>query len=203
MAQYPNSTAGGGIWTLEKQRTFAMGQNWISLNSNYDSIASHTVGATNQGTITFSSIPQTYKHLQIRAITRTNRASTYDATMIYINGDTTQTNYWWFNTQGTGTTASSSTFNYNGVDSLGLGNSTTSTYFATEIIDILHYTNTNIKKSLRTISGFSINGVSNSQVGFSSTFWNNTSAITSLAFYPNNTPFTWAQHTSFALYGIS
>ena len=46
-----------------------------------------TVGATATASITFSNIPATYSHLQIRAIARTNVASTADYPQIRFNSD--------------------------------------------------------------------------------------------------------------------
>jgi hypothetical protein len=52
----------------------------------YDSIA--TVNASgSSGTITFSSIPSTYTHLQIRAIARTGRGVVGDTLRMTFNGD--------------------------------------------------------------------------------------------------------------------
>ena len=43
--------------------------------TSFDSIATVTVGAGGSSSITFSSIPSTYKHLQIRLLAQTNRAT--------------------------------------------------------------------------------------------------------------------------------
>ncbi len=53
----------------------------------YESIATTTVGAGGTSTITFSSIPSTYTHLQIRGIGRSDAAS--GNSWIYLRADQT------------------------------------------------------------------------------------------------------------------
>ena len=64
--------------------------NDIAADNNYmETIASTLVGAGGSSSITFSSIPQGYKHLQIRAITRDTFAGGNGNNMgIYVNADT-------------------------------------------------------------------------------------------------------------------
>ena len=45
------------------------------VTSSYESIATVSVGSGGQSSIVFSSIPSTYKHLQLRAIARTDYAA--------------------------------------------------------------------------------------------------------------------------------
>ncbi len=55
----------------------------------YDSIATTTVGSGGTASVTFSSISQTYTHLQIRWLMRSNRASgTNDGLQVRFNSDT-------------------------------------------------------------------------------------------------------------------
>jgi hypothetical protein len=56
--------------------------------SDFESIATTTVGAGGATTITFSSIPATYQHLQIRVLARTNRSAGVDIMSMRMNGDT-------------------------------------------------------------------------------------------------------------------
>ena len=46
--------------------------------TEFESIATVTVGSGGSSTISFTSIPGTYKHLQVRGIGRTNRADVLD-----------------------------------------------------------------------------------------------------------------------------
>ena len=74
---------------------------------DFESIATTTVGSGGTGTITFSDIPQTYKHLQIRAFGQSNRASvSFDGAKMKINGDATS-NYSNHGLTGTGSAAGS------------------------------------------------------------------------------------------------
>jgi hypothetical protein len=62
---------------------------FAGIAGDYQSIETVTVGSGGQATITFASIPATFKHLQIRAIGRTDRASTLDGFRIQFNNITT------------------------------------------------------------------------------------------------------------------
>ena len=55
---------------------------------NFYSLATTLVGAGGSSTVTFSSIPSGYKHLQIRAIARTNRSAGVDIMSMRMNSDT-------------------------------------------------------------------------------------------------------------------
>lgn len=174
--------------------------------SYFDSIATVTVGSTSTSTITFSSIPSTYTHLQIRAFAQTNRG-TYgtDGMSLRINGDTSGS-YIYHYLRGSGASVvsaaaspSSSLIAEVGTASVG---TTTGGTFGVHIIDILDYANTNKYKTMRNLHGNDINGTvsgSGGFVGLTSALWMKTDAITSLVFTGDN-PFT--QYTHFALYGI-
>lgn len=70
----------------------------------YDSIATTTVGSGGTATVTFSSIPATYTHLQIRCLMRTDRAVAYTATNWRFNSDSSS-NYSYHAITGDGATA--------------------------------------------------------------------------------------------------
>jgi hypothetical protein len=185
-----------------------------SLNaSSYESIATTTVGAGGVASITFSSIPSTYKHLQIRYLAATNRA-TYgvDDAAIILNGDTTNGNYYshWIYGNGTSATATSAA---GGAGGTGTGlfwgfafgtTATTPTGFAGGVTDILDYANTNKYKTLRNLGGYDTNGVTaggfGGTVSFDSGLWMSTAATTSLTIKSVNGSFI--QYSSFALYGV-
>ena len=57
--------------------------------TSYESIATVTVGAGGSSSISFTSIPSTYKHLQIRAITRDTGTSYINNLAGYFNTDST------------------------------------------------------------------------------------------------------------------
>ena len=60
--------------------------------NSYESIATVTVGSGGQSSIAFTSIPSTYKHLQLRAIMRSEYAGD-DYPVISFNGSTTTTRH--------------------------------------------------------------------------------------------------------------
>jgi hypothetical protein len=166
--------------------------------TSYESIATTTVGAGGASSITFSSIPAGYQHLQIRYIGRT--ASSGNANInLNINGDTTTSSVWHV-LYGVGGGAAVYAF-----DSAYIiaGQTATSAVdanvFGAGVIDILDYKNTSKNKTVR-----SLTGSSNKSTGityFSSGQWRNTNAITSLAFTTGDAT-NFAQYTQFALYGI-
>lgn len=163
--------------------------------SDFESIATVTVSST-VSSVTFSSIPSTYTHLQIRAFL----VSGYSANNQFrINGDS-GTNYTWHQIQGDGSGASAYASNPTSNPPWGLNNGNSS-YPMASIIDILDYANTNKYKTVRTLSGNDGTGTTASRIGLYSSVWMNTSAITSISFY-NDFGSTIAQYSHFALYGI-
>ena len=170
----------------------------------YDSIATVTVGSPT-ATITFSSIPQTYTHLQVRAMIRSDKSADTNADMYcWLNSNQTQSNYTRHYLRGNGTAASSLGFAASAVPVAGEAPAaaTASNIFGVTVIDILDYTNTNKFKNVRTLHGDDQNsGTTASNVYLTSSLFMDTSAITSLQFtLQASTNFT--QYSSFALYGI-
>ena len=171
-----------------------------ALPTAYESIATVTVSSATP-TITFSSIPATFTHLQIRAIIRSTTTGADAWVNVYLNSDTTTSNYINHNLFGNGTSASA------GVNSGSDGNlisramgsaSGASDVFAPNIFDILDYANTNKFTTTRTLIGQDNNG-SRNLVGLVSNLWRNTAAVTNIQFTTAN---NFAQYTQFALYGI-
>ena len=161
--------------------------------TSYESIATTTLNTTT-ATVTFSSIPSTYTHLQIRGIARTNRANSIDSLEFQINGNS-PTKY--HEIRGNGSTASGSSGNVaNGIIP---GSNAGSNVFGVFVADILDYTNTNKNKTIRTLCGYDDNG--SGEIDFTSSFNNSTSAVTSLTIAVG-TQNSFVQYTTFALYGI-
>lgn len=175
--------------------------NSIILPGDYESIATVTVGSGGSSTITFSSIPSTFKHLQIRALARTATGSTgQDDLTITLNSDTTN-NYWWhrFGGQGTGTITGSAgaLTSSNQFQELVARDGQNANVFSTFVIDILDYTNTNKYKTMRCLGGNDNNG--SGAIVLDSAMWNSTSAISSISFTSGS---SFKQYSHFALYGI-
>lgn len=165
---------------------------------DYQSISTVTVGAGGSASITFSSIPSTFQHLQIRYISRSS-GSTANRVNVNLNGDTTST-FYWHSLYGSGSSAAAYAFQsaYIQVAPQPVSTDTASAY-AAGVIDILDYKDTNKYKTLRTLSGDDMNG--SGLVFFNSGAWGNTNAITSIAITPNAVE-NFAQYSTFALYGI-
>lgn len=176
------------------------------VTNSYESISTVTLSGA-ASSITFSSIPSTYKHLQIRGVGQTSRG-TYgndQMTMRVGNGSVDSgNNYSHHMLSGDGSNASATgTANNNIIDlSYKLG-TTTSGAFGAFIIDILDYADTNKYKTVRNLAGVDINGLISGyggEIELSSGSWRSFSAINTITLYPNFANFT--QYTKFALYGI-
>ena len=174
-------------------------QDYNRVPTSYESIATTTVGGGGSATVTFSSIPATYKHLQIRSIGRTTQSATDSFIEIEMNSDT-GSNYSYHLLQGDGSSAvtgvlSSQTKAY--ARNFTAANAGASNFGAI-IIDVLDYANTNKYKTIRNLGGTDNNG--SGTINLTSGLWMSTSAITSIKFTPESGNF--AQYSQFALYGI-
>jgi hypothetical protein len=188
----------GGFKSLNRYYDMLAG-NTTFVDSIFDSIETVTVGAGGQATISFTAIPATYKHLQIRAITKDTQASGAHSLRMQFNSDT-GSNYTYHALTGDGSSASSGalTSQTNLFPGYVMGTTGTSV-FAASIHDILDYANANKYKVIRTLSGVDNNGSGN--MGLFSGLWINTNAITSITILPA-TSTNFSQYSSFALYGI-
>lgn len=160
------------------------------VTNSWESIESFTVGSGGTSSITFGSggtIPQTYKHLQIRAIWK--GSSGIEPTIAY-NSDTTLANYYRHYLQGDGSSASAG-----GASNRAIFGYNTGTNFTGNVMDILDYANVNKNKVSRTVWGNDTNG--GGYIGLTSGLWLNTAAITSITIAAS-----FSEYSSFALYGI-
>lgn len=164
-----------------------------------------TVGSAGASSVSFTNIPSTYSHLQVRGIVRTNRSSTEDGFRFQFNSDTGN-NYAWHGLEGyagpatgVGATAVTST---NKILALGAGANATSGIFSPFIFDILDYANTNKYKNCRLLNGLELNTASSyNYVEFRSGLWLSTNAISSIQLDPENGT-AFSQYSQFALYGV-
>lgn len=171
-------------------------------SSTYESIATISVGSGGATTATFSSIPQTYTHLQLRFIGKANTALSAFSAGIRYNSDS-GTNYTFHALYGGGGSGSTSAFgsvNQSYDYSANVLGTNTTFNFGVNVLDILDYTNTNKFKTIRTLSGADRNGAGGA-VGFSGAMWRNTAAINSISISSGGYG-DWLQYSHFALYGI-
>ena len=171
---------------------------------DFEPIATVVVGSGGSTTISFTSIPSTYKHLQIRAIGRTLTAGVSDnAIHIQFNSDT-GSNYSYHGLFGNGGSA----FAYAGT-SVASGqisqlptDGRTASCFGVSVTDILDYADTSKYTTTRSLCGNSTNDT-NGLIGIISASWRNTAAVTSITLItPAAGTATFAQYSHFALYGI-
>lgn len=165
----------------------------------WESISTTTVGSATSY-VDFTSIPTTYKHLQLRA--NVQMASTADMDLRMGNGSIdTGSNYSYHALYGSGS-GSGAALNSGGAVNygayVGYFNSGGSS-FAGVVIDILDYADTNKYKTTRTLEGNDSNG--SGFVFLSSGLWMSTSAVNTLRFWSKD-GVNIAAGSHFALYGI-
>lgn len=187
--------------SITSAKTGATGISLALENNFMEPIASTLVGAGGVNTIEFLDIPQGYKHLQVRIISRDNRSGvSVNTTYLNINSDI-GTNYSYHAVYGSGTSAlatglASNTFSVNHQSTAG---SATASTFAAGIIDLLDYSSTSKNKTIRSLSGYDDN--STGRIAMWSSLWMNTNPITSITFTPA-VGFSYQQYSRFSLYGI-
>jgi hypothetical protein len=176
----------------------------LALDNNFmEPIATTLVGSGGASIITFSDIPQTYKHLQIRGIIRNTRAVSSMGASLYIklNSDSTSSNYNEHRLYGNGTTVYSDNPSASN-NGMPVGDtpsaSTTSNTFSGFVVDILDYANTSKYKTVRALVGADLNG--GGSIGFHSGLWMNTNSIVSIDISSGSEG--TAQYSRFSLYGI-
>lgn len=184
-----------GIWAS---------QNYPRITSSYESIATYSIGGGGSSSVTFSSIPSTYKHLQIRYLTRSSGANVDDGyTSIQFNGDTSSSNYYFGHLlYGTGSSAIAAALGTNAIifTGGGAGNNASANIFGAGVIDILDYASGNKYSTVRSLGGVDTNGAG--RIYLASGSWYNTTAINSIKFGVQAFGANLLQYSHIALYGI-
>lgn len=159
-----------------------------SVPSDYELIST-TILASTATSVTFSSIPSTYKHLQIRMAANSTASG---ATFFQFNSDTGN-NYAQHIMYGNGSSvASGATTSANAGY---IGYTTTGTnIFPASVIDILDFASSTKNKTARILHGDNI-----SNIMLNSAAWFSTAAITSITLYPNA---NYVVGSRFSLYGV-
>jgi hypothetical protein len=187
VTRYTDMLAGNTVW------------NPWSPDGAYDALATVTLSATT-ASIEFAGIPSTYKHLQIRSISRES-TGTISQQYLRFNGDTA-TNYSIHTLTGNGAsagTAGSAGANQPYINcGIKTGSSDLANTFGVAVIDILDYADTTKNKTVRTLSGVDLNG--SGYAWMSSGAWRNTSAITKIVLTAEVASFV--QYSQFTLYGV-
>lgn len=161
--------------------------------TDFESIATVTVGSGGTSAITFNSIAADWTHLQLRGIL----FNSSDVQLIRLN-NVSAGDYSSHGLQGNGSSASAyDQVNNNRLMQTGtaLSNSTSPYTF---VLDILDYANTNKYKTGRMLHGFDTNG--GGQIQLVSGSWRSTAAVTRVDIVPGSGSI--AQYSHVALYGI-
>jgi hypothetical protein len=159
-------------------------------------ISSVVVGSSGSSSITFSNIPSTYAHLQIRLFGRTTSGNGSDYIGMTMAGS--GSTYTQHQLTGNGSTASAGANNGLGTIPLQRFPGVGTNIMGTMIIDILDYANTNKNKTIRELGGFETN--SDGYVALVSGMLVSTAAISSITLTPAAGNFI--QYSQAALYGI-
>jgi hypothetical protein len=187
-----------GSFAGASARAYGLGAGGVAIG-DFESIQTITAGST-VSFVEFTSIPQTFTHLQLRAYVRANSGDSFQL-LAQINGDTAA-NYSYHYVYGAdGGAASGNAVNQNQM-SVGSqpGSSSGANIFGASVCDILDYTNTNKFKTSRAVSGASRQA--NPSYAFApSGHWRSTSAITSIKLFSEGGA-SFVQHSTFALYGV-
>lgn len=155
----------------------------------FTTLISSVTTSGSQASVTFSSIPGTYKHLELFVWGRTLAAAFNDDIWLQFNSDTGN-NYsrQYITSSGTATPAAGQD---NSVSHMAMfsisGASATANFAGAGEATIFGYSSTSFNKEVRTSGGFA-NGMSSGNLGVAPIFgvWNNTAAITSIKVYTSS-----------------
>ena len=170
--------------------------------ASYESIATYTTTA-GQSVVTFNSIPQTYKHLQVRMTLRSQAPGVLDSLQATFNNDS-GSNYnilnfrlnnaaWGYN-------------NYNSSSYLRMVNlvsgagASSGASIGMAILDVFDYTNSSSYKTGRYYGGTNNSTSTNNFVSTGTYSYTSTTAISRMDLIPSNAAF--AAGSTISLYGI-
>jgi hypothetical protein len=171
----------------------------------FESIATVTA-AGGESSLTFSSIPATFTHLQIRGIGRNNSGNTTaDSIRIRMNASSA-TDYTGHSLTGNGSTASTTGAATGGTSGMTFasavaGSGQTASCFGVMIFDLLDYASTTKYKTARVFCGDDTNaGTTDNSLNIASSLWIQTTAVSSIVLISASGQ--WGAGSTYALYGI-
>lgn len=197
-----------GVWKQAIDMPVKVSGVWktgVLAQGAFESIATWTASG-GEGSVTISSIPQTYKHLQLRIIYRdTSTTSDTNAGLNIRPNSNSDSIIDWHNLQGTGSMAqATNSTNETAIAVVRAGwtsNGGNTTVYGATIMDLPDYASTSKYKTFRFISGVDKNnGSATSGLSLTSGLYRTTSAVTSLYITPSWSAF--AAGSQIALYGI-
>ena len=183
-----------GGWTSKTSYTSMLAGNAAFSPASYDFIAAASPTGT---TVSFTSIPQTYKHLRLHIVGRSSYTAYDQNGYVNFNSDT-GSNYRRRYTLSNGSPPlypSSGAAAHTWALPDFPGSYIDSNNFASGVCEIFDYADTN---KITTLSGFG--GYATGGFGQSTGYWNNTAAVTRIDITIANG--NWVSGSHFALYGI-
>ena len=159
-----------------------------------------TVGPAGASSVSFTNIPNTYSHLQLRYIARSSVSGSEDSVSLRFNSDSAS-NYAFHLLFGNGSSANASaTASTTRIYPWAVpGNTFLSNSFGATVIEILDYSNNNKFKTTRTLSGYDDNSTGG-RIALTSGLWQSTNSINAISITADGG--NWASNSQFALYGI-
>jgi hypothetical protein len=177
--------------------------NYPRVTNSYESIATVNLSSAGASSISFTSIPSTYQHLQLRLLLRGDSSAGFgNAVLMRFNGSSTGIYaYHTIQTIDASTVYADYDFNRTNIVAMRMPSSFfASNIFAGGVIDILDYANTNKFKTTRTLGSFDSNG-GTCTVNLSSGLWRSTAAINEITFTDDSAA-GFSRYSHAALYGI-
>ncbi len=157
-----------------------------------------TVAGSGASSVSFTSIPSTYKHLQIRWTARGSNTGSLGIVLTTFNSDT-GANYTFHQLSGDGSSVTSA--GSGGLSSARLGvyvgSNQTANSFGFGVTDILDYSSTSKNKTVRSLSG--VHTDADKIIRMFSGLWASTSAISSLTISGG---YNFSSASRFSLYGV-
>lgn len=164
-----------------------------------------TILTQGEPSVTFdvSSLSQTYRHLRLQVVVRSNNSAVWEEMKLTFNGN--NTGYRSHLLGGTGSSVFSAwsdvTTSYAKPWAFSVGNTATADVFGVATIDILDPFKTTKATSLKAFGGrMPANG--ETRVALSSAVWANTAAVTSITIAPEAGS-QWLSKSRFSLYGVT
>ena len=170
----------------------------LKSTTSFESIATSVVGSGGSSYVEFTSIPATYKHLQIRQITYGTQSDNCAAQFNADTGNNYARHFIYGDGGGNAYAGEGTGINYVNFGYVAGANSVSSNKFSSAITDVLDYSSNSKYKTVRCSAGQDANG--SGLVVLYSGIWLNMNVISSIKIFPGSGSFS--QHSHFALYGI-
>jgi len=182
-------------------KAYGWGKFVAAVPTSFESIATTTINSASYS-IGFTNIPQTFTHLQVRGIIRSNRSgSPTEGFNIRLN-DNSSNSYTYHRLYGDGATVTSDGEGGNSGGPFGgiPASTALASVYAGVVFDILDYTDTNKYKTIRQFTAVDRNGAGTVFYG-SNLYYANTNAITQFYLFGSSAE-NLSQYSTLALYGI-